>query len=81
MVAVGVKEEDDAAAGSRGQVFFGKGLIVEGIEKELGKGLGRRIFFGLGPKDTDADQHKPPHKAKVSKVCARAGDGQHTPQP
>ena len=80
MVAVGVKEEDDTAAGSRGQIFFGKGFIVEGVEKELGKGLGRRVFFGLGPEDTETDQPKPPHTPKVSKVCARAGDGQHTPQ-
>ena len=46
MVAIGVKKDDDAAAGSRRKVFFGKGFIVEGVEKELRKGLGRGILFG-----------------------------------
>jgi hypothetical protein len=32
MVAVGVKEEDDAAAGSRGQVFFGERLVIQSVK-------------------------------------------------
>jgi hypothetical protein len=32
MVAIGVKKDDDAAAGSRGQVFFGERLVIQGVK-------------------------------------------------